>query len=282
MTAGSRAGPVDVTVVLTGASAGIGRATATQLGSLGFELVLVGRSRERHQAVLAELALAGVRHRLIEADLGDLRAVAAAAKEIERAHPMVKVLINNAGQAGRRRITSDGFEIAFAVNYLAHFLLTLRLAPILTAGSGARVVNLSSHTHFSARSFEPDRALGRTRSLTGLKEYAHSKAAMVAFTLELAHRWAPALLTAIAVHPGVVATDIWRLIPRPLRGLVTRSMVTPAEGSETVVRAVRDSGLATGTYLTPDGPQRPGAMATDPEQRRLLWERSEEWVARFL
>jgi NAD(P)-dependent dehydrogenase (short-subunit alcohol dehydrogenase family) len=282
VTAGEPAPPANSTVVLTGASRGIGRETARQLAELGYELVMVGRSRSRHAAVLTDLAVAGVRHRLVEADLSDLRTVAAAAGTIARDHPLVRVLINNAGQAGRHRITVDGFEVTFAVNYLSHFLLTMALIPALASTGGAKVVNLSSNTHYSASVFEPDRALGRMRSLTRVREYAHSKAAMAAFTVELAHRWTSASLTAIAVHPGVVATDIWRMIPRPIRKLVTRSMTTPAEGGQVVVRAVQDRGLRSGTYLTPEGPRQPGPMATDPEQRRLLWDRSQEWVARFL
>lgn len=268
--------------MITGASTGIGRETARLLGLMGARLVLVGRSVPKHREALDELASESIESELIETELGDLRSVAAAATQLERRHPEVSVLVNNAGQGGRRGITMDGFELAFGVNYLSHYLLTRRLLTTLTRNSPARIVNLSSNGHLRIQSFDPTAGLGRTRSLTGFREYYHSKAAMVAFARELAVRLNPERVTALAVHPGVAATDGWRAIPQPLRWFFTRRMMSPAQGALTVLRAITDPDVKSGVYLTPEGERPVHPLLTDEGITGRLWEQSERWVAAYL
>ncbi|MGQ0850050.1 MAG: hypothetical protein ACT4OP_13260, partial [Actinomycetota bacterium] len=141
------------------------------------------------------------------------------------------------------------------------------------------IVNLSSDAHYAAKTFDLGRAVGPTRSLTGWPEYARSKAAMASHIIELAARF-PAI-HCVAVHPGTVATEIWRRIPGPLRWLVTRSMGSPAEGAQVVLRAMTDPDVKSGSYLTPAGARQPSGLVKAPEQRQALWERSMEWVERF-
>lgn len=270
------------TCVITGASTGIGREAAVSLGRLGARLVLVGRSRQRHRLVIADLETESIEFELIEAELSDLSSIATAAGQIEERHPEVTVLLNNAGQGGRRGTTADGFELAFGVNYLSHYLLTRRLLDAFIRNSPARIVNLSSNAHYDIKSFKPAAGLGRTRSLTGLPEYAHSKAAMAAFALELAHRLVDTGVKAVAVHPGLVATDGWRAIPPPFRWFMTRRMLLPAQGVLPVLQAVLDPDAKSGSYLTPEGEKLIHPLAADPEATRHLWELSERRVARYL
>ena len=270
------------TCVITGASTGIGREAAISLGRLGARLVLVGRSSRRHRLVIADLETESIEFELIEAELSDLRSIATAAGQIAERHPEASVLINNAGQGGRRGTTPDGFEMAFGVNYLSHYLLTRRLLNAFIRNSPARIVNLSSNAHYDIKSFDPEAGLGRTRSLTGLPEYAYSKAAMAAFALELAHRLVDTGVKSVAVHPGLVATDGWRAVPQPIRWFMTRRMATPAQGVLPVLQAVLDPDLRSGTYLTPDGEKMIHPLAAHPETTRRLWDLSERRVAPYL
>jgi NAD(P)-dependent dehydrogenase (short-subunit alcohol dehydrogenase family) len=268
--------------VITGASTGIGREAALSLGLMGAKLVLIGRSRQKHELVLSNLAENEIACELIEAELSDLSSVAAAGNQVRATHPEASILVNNAGMGGRRGTTTDGFELAFGVNYLSHYLLTRLLLPSLVENSPSRVVNVSSNGHYRITSFEPASGRGRTRSFTGLAEYAYSKAANVAFTLELASRLAETGVRSFAVHPGVVATEGWRSIPQPIRWLVMRNMMSPAQGSLAVVQAVTDPALKSGSYLTPDGERPVHDLLLDSDKTRQLWEQSEAWVAQYL
>ena len=265
-------------MIITGASSGVGRSAATQLASLGARLVLVGRSAERHRAVEVELDGVGASHRLVPTDLRRLSTVADAAGTIANSGAGSDfILINNAATAGRRGITEDGFELAFGVNYFAHFLLTSLLLearlPI------RRVINVTSNAHYSTPKLDPGQALGKTRSFLGWREYSHSKAAMAAMSLELAERHSDVI--SLAVHPGLVATGLWRRIPQPFRAIVTRRMVPPEIGALQLVRAATDPSLPSGGYLAPEGLRDPGRAVLDQLGRVLLWDASSLWVERF-
>jgi len=270
-------------VIITGASSGIGRSVARQLASLGASLVLVGRSPEKHRAVQIELDAEGSSHRLVEADLSHLSSVAAAARSIAdeatgRGARERVILINNAATAGKRGVTHDGFELAFGVNYLAHFLLTALL--LQTNLAITRVINVTSNAHYSTPKLDPALAMGKTRSLLGWREYSHSKAAIAAMAVELAER--NKAVRSLAVHPGLVATGLWRRIPQPFRALATRRMVPADIGALPLVRAATDPSLPSGGYLTPEGLRTPGRAVSDPDGRSRLWESSCQWVEGYL
>ncbi len=257
---------------ITGANAGIGRATAVELARRGFDLVLLGRSEERTQPVLGDLAQLGVAARFVQCDLASLASVSEAAHHVIEP---IDVLINNAGVGGRRGVTVDGFELAFGVNHLGHFLLTQMLLPRIRG----RVVTVSSNAHFGASGIDWDRVQGRTRSIVGWPEYQESKLANILFTRELAKR-AGAGLTTYAVHPGMVSTRIWRL-PEPLRKLVFRKLVTPEDGAETSVFCASDPAVSeeSGRYYVRSRPGRISEVAADDGLAAELWERSDAWVA---
>ncbi|HUP16432.1 MAG TPA: SDR family NAD(P)-dependent oxidoreductase [Acidimicrobiia bacterium] len=267
-------------MIITGASSGIGRSAATHLASLGAGLILVGRSPEKYRAVQADLDGQEAAHRLVAADFERLSSVAAAAGLIADGSGSegALILINNAATAGRRGVTEDGFELAFGVNYFAHFLLTSLLLEAKLAI--ARVINVTSNAHYSTTRLDPGMALGKTRSFLGWREYSHSKAAMAAMSVELAERNPD--VTSLAVHPGLVATGLWRRLPQPFRAIATRRMAPPEVGALPLVRAATDPSLPSGCYVSPEGLKDPGRAVQDQVGRRLLWDASTRWVEEFL
>jgi retinol dehydrogenase-12 len=268
------------TVIITGASSGIGRAAASQLASLGAGLILVGRSPEKYRDIRADLDDQGAQYRLVGADFTRLSSVVAAAGTIAEVSDggAELLLINNAATAGKRGVTEDGFELAFGVNYFAHFLLTVLLLEAKL--SIRRIINVTSNAHYSTPKLDPGMALGKTRSLSGWREYSHSKAAMAAMSVELAGR-NPDVLS-VAVHPGVVATGLWRRLPQPFRTIATRRMAAPEVGALPLVRAATDPSLPSGCYLAPEGLRDPSGAVQDGSGRRQLWKASTEWVEEFL
>lgn len=267
--------------VVTGASAGIGRATAAGLARLGATVVLVVRSRERGQAALDLIAReAGSRAlHLVLADLSRQADVRRAAGEIASAFDAVHVLVNNAATfTARRRETDDGIERQWAVNHLAPFLLTNLLVPTLEAAGSARVVTVASNAHHSA-SLRWDDLEMRRGFYRGFRQYANTKLANILFTRELARRAAARGVTANALHPGVVATDLLLNGFPPLK-LVRRFMRTPEEGAATAVYLASDPSLAeaTGAYFIDSAPVSPAPDATNDESARRLWELSERMV----
>jgi retinol dehydrogenase-12 len=188
------------------------------------------------------------------------------------------ILINNAATAGRRGVTRDGFELAFGVNYLAPYLLSSLLLEAVRPASV--VINVTSNAHYATPALDLELAVGKTRSLSGWREYSHSKAAQAAFTIELAER--KSAVRSLAVHPGVVATRLWRRIPQPFRSLVTRRMAPPDAGALPLVLAATDRSLPSGGYLAPEGLRDPGPAVLDASARRKLWDASRQWVESFL
>jgi NAD(P)-dependent dehydrogenase (short-subunit alcohol dehydrogenase family) len=269
------------TVVITGASSGIGAATARALAARGAKLLLACRSESRAAPVLDDLADAGTPAiGVVPIDLGDLDAVRSAADAIAERLPRFDVLINNAGLAGGRGLTPSGFELSFGTNHVGHFLLTTRLLDVLGDGAPRRVVTVASKSHFDAKGIDFDAVRRPTRSMTGLPEYAVSKLANVLFSQELARRVSERGIHTYVLHPGVVASEIWRSVPRPLRFAMTRFMKSPEEGARTSVYCASSPEVAddTGRYYSDGAAKEPNAAAT-PELAAELWRRSEEWVA---
>jgi retinol dehydrogenase-12 len=265
--------------LITGASSGLGRATAVELAAGGAHLLLAGRAASRHQPVMDQIAASGGRVEFFHLDLASLESVGSAAEQILSRHNRLDVLINNAGMSGRG-VTGDGFELVFGSNYLGHFLLTRLL---LKGVRPQRVINLSSDLHFGAKELDWDALVRPTRSMTGFAEYKVSKLCMVLFTTELARRyWGE--IDVYAVHPGGVATDIYNRLPQPLRWFVTRRMLSPEQGARTIIKCATDPSLdgKSGGYWAYEQPQIPSVLASDQQLARQLWERSEEWVSAFL
>lgn len=258
-------------LAITGASSGIGRHTVLALAD-GFErITLIGRSVPRHEAVVDELRALGHDPHLLECDLTSLGEVGRVAAAIDSP---LSVVVANAGVAGGRGVTQDGFELHFGVNHLAHHLLVTELLDSISD----RVVTVSSNAHLDAEGVDLAAVRGRTRSLTGFPEYRASKLANVWFGRELARR---STIASYVVHPGLAATDIWRRIPWPVRPLLTRRMASPQEGAQTSIWAATADGLESGGYYVRCAPRPPSGSALDQTAASELWERSEEWVEPF-
>jgi NAD(P)-dependent dehydrogenase (short-subunit alcohol dehydrogenase family) len=279
--AGDLAGRV---FLITGASSGIGRIAAGALADRGARVLLACRSAEKGEAAAAPLRArhGGDRVEVLPIDLGDLASVrAAAAGFLARGLPL-HGLINNAGLAGARpgQVTSDGFELTAGVNHLGHFLLTRLLEARLRGSAPARVVNVSSRAHRSISALDLAELRRPTRTRTGMHEYGVSKLCNILFTRELARRWAGSGVSSYALHPGVVATDIWRRVPGPLRWLITRFMISPEEGARTTILCATAPALAgsSGRYYEQEREARPSRLAEDDALAARLWDESETLV----
>jgi retinol dehydrogenase 12 len=264
--------------LVTGGNTGIGLATCMALAGRGGRVYLTCRSEEKGEAAVSRIVAAtgneAVHYLLL--DLTDLSSVRAAAAEFLALGEPLHALVNNAGLAGRRGLTRDGFELAFGVNHLGHFAFTMALLGRLS-DNGARVVTVASDAHYQARGIDFAALRRRGRGLIGMHEYAVSKLCNVLFSQELARR--EDRVTTYALHPGVVASDIWRRVPWPVRPLMTRRMLTIEQGARTSVycaTAPETAGVS-GRYYDNCAERDPSQVAT-AELGRQLWERSAEWA----
>ncbi len=263
------------TVVITGASSGIGAAAARRFAALGATVAVVGRSpqktREVAQAIDAEAHIADF------ARLDDVRALA---DELLARYPRIDVLANNAGGLfARRTVTEDGNEMTFQVNHLAPFLLTTLLLDRLTEAPQARVITTGSVLYRYAR-IDLDDLESARRRYRSMRAYGIAKLGTILFTRELARRTRDTGVTASAFHPGEVASDISRdsVFARLLRTRLARAALpTPDQGAEPLLHLATEPepGPANGVYfdrLAPEEPKNP--QATDAELARRLWEQS--------
>ena len=282
--AGAGAGARDRTFLVTGGNTGIGRATATALAAAGGRVYITSRSAEAGAAAVDVIASAAGSQTvwLLPLDLASLASVRdCAAAFLARDEPL-HVLVNNAGVGGQRGKTAEGFELHFGVNHLGHFALTMLLLDRLKAsgsgaGQGARVVTVSSDAHYGAPGIDFDAVRRSTPSFTGQREYAVSKLCNVLFTQELARRAGD--VSSYTLHPGVVASDIWRRVPWPARAIIKRRMLTVEQGAVTSVYCATSPAVAaeSGRFYDKCAVHPPSKVAT-PELAGLLWKHSAEWT----
>jgi retinol dehydrogenase-12 len=272
----------DQVALITGGNVGIGRVTAIELAKQGFQVVIAGRSLERTQAVLDQIAALSVNKPalFLQLDLASLASVRACAQKFMQLNLPLHLLINNAGVAGLKGRTQDGFEMAFGINHLGHFLLTQLLLDKLKASGPARVVTVSSRAHKRTAGFDWDALRQPTRSWTGINEYAVSKLANLLFSAELAKRVQGSAISTYALHPGVVDTEIWRALPHWARPLLKlRGFLTPEEGAQTTLHcALQAPQQESGLYYSDSKPKQPSALGQRADLAAELWQRSEAWV----
>lgn len=266
------------TIVITGASDGIGAAAAGNLSGAGERIVVVGRSAEKTKAVAADL---GADYFLSDfAELARVRDLAAALKE---KYARIDVLVNNAGGImGRRELTVDGYEKTFQINHLAPFLLTTELMDVLLA-SRATVINTASAANgFGNLDFAD---LHGQRTYSTNRAYGTSKLANILFTSELQNRYGEAGISAAAFHPGVVATNFaaestsW--FRHAYKTFINRFLLTAEQGADTLVWLATSSpgrDWVPGAYYAKRALAQANRQAYDAELARKLWDRSEEMV----
>ncbi|HEY8258199.1 MAG TPA: SDR family oxidoreductase [Gemmatimonadales bacterium] len=263
--------------VVTGASRGIGRATAEGLGELGARLVLVCRKAEDGAEVAAGIATAGGHTPdVVSCDLSSQASIHTAAAEILAKHPRLNVLVNNAGVLLRsREVSVDGFEMQFAVNHLGYFLLTNLLLGALKAGAPARIVNVSSGAHQGGRLDFND--LQSQRRYEPIRVYSMTKLSNILFTHELALRLEGSGVTVNAVHPGVIATRLLaNYLDVPLvGGPIARAFGgKPERGAETILYLAASPEVAgiTGGYFVNRQESRSSPASYDETTARRLWD----------
>jgi NAD(P)-dependent dehydrogenase (short-subunit alcohol dehydrogenase family) len=266
--------------VVTGATSGIGKATAAALAGRGAQVILVARDRGRGEAVAAEVAAPGGPAPQLEvadlASMGQVRALADRLGALER----IDVLVNNAGlMASQRRVTADGYDEVFAVNHLAPFLLTNLLLGKLAAAAPARVITVTSDAHTAARLDLDDLQL--EYGWQSWRAYANSKLANVLFTRELARRLEGSAVSANCAHPGLVRTRFGREARLPMRAAVMLArpfMLSPRRGAATIVYLATSSRVAgaTGGYYVKSQQREPSPAARDDATAHWLWQLSEE------
>ncbi len=270
------------TFLVTGANAGIGYATAQDLAARGGRVWLACRSRAKGEAAVAAISAASGsgQVRLLHLDLSDLASVRQCASEFVALGEPLQVLINNAGVGGARGRTADGFEIHFGINHLGHFALTQALLPLLRDSAPARIVTVASDSHYQAKGINFEGLRNSTKGITGLPEYAVSKLCNVLFAAELGRRLDGTGVTAYSLHPGVVASQIWRRVPWPARQLVTRRMLTIEQGARTSLYCATSPDVAgeSGRYYESCREREPSKLVT-PELAASLWEYSEKSVS---
>ena len=268
--------------LITGANTGIGQVTARQLCALDAHVFVACRNAASGQAAIDSVrsSVAGAQIELLSLDLGDLQSVRACAKAFLGRNLPLHLLINNAGLAGAKGLTASGFELAFGTNHIGHFLLTQLLLERIQQSAPARIVTVSSRAHMRAAGLDWAALRQATASRLGLVEYSNSKLANALFSAELARKLAGTGVTTYALHPGVVATDVWREVPWPFRGLMKLGMIMVEQGALTTLYCATapECASATGLYYDKCRIKTPSAMAQDPALAAELWRRSEAWT----
>ena len=273
-------------IVITGATGGIGQASALALAKQGANITIIARSKQKAEDSIAELKAASGRdnHRFVLADLSSFDSIRKGAEEILSWGDKIDVLQNNVGAAHSvRRETVDGFEQTFATNHLAPFLLTGLLLPQITR-NGGRIVNVGSHAYSFVKGMKFD-DLQSENQFKPLKVYAHSKLANNLFTIELAERLRAQGITCNVLHPGAVNTNLGKqgkgLVASLVKFLSKYApflFVTPEKGAATSNYLCESDEVAniTGKYFVDCRQVQPKPWAEDKEAAKRLWALSEE------
>lgn len=269
--------------IVTGATSGVGLETARQLAERGYSVGIVARNPRKGADAIASIAKSanfpdGLV--LFKCDMADLSQVRRAAVEIGARFPRIDVLVNNAGVINtKRRITKDGFEETFAVNHLAHFLLTGLLLPQLKAAAPSRIIVVSSNAHLVGK-VDPD-DLQSAGKRPGFGVYAASKLANLYFSYALARRLEGTGVTVNAMHPGAVASGFARnngVLGNIAMTLVKPFFISPAKAAETATFLATDPGLAkvTGSYFYKSNAIKSSDRSHDTAIGERLWAESDK------
>jgi len=271
-------------VLITGATAGIGKRTALELLEMGAEVIIVGRNAEKTEGVVKELrtAMKSDKISFLLADFSSMASIRKLAAEFLAKYDRLDVLVNNAGAVNtKREVTVDGYERTFATNHLGYFLVAKLLLPALERAGSARVVNVASDAHrIAALNFDD---LQAEKSYSSFPQYGRSKLANIYFTRELARRVADKGITVNALHPGFVASEflskggIWSVL-QPIGNLFAVSVPAGAKTSVYLASSPEVAGV-TGKYFYKCKEKSVKKFKGEDEAATRLWDESEKLVA---
>lgn len=271
------------TFFVTGANSGVGRSMAEALAARGASVVMATRSEERTRPVID-----GIRRQYpssdiqwLQIDLADLDSVRRAAGEYLGSGKPIDVLVNNAGIAGTNALSPQGFDITYATNHIGPFLLTNLLLPRIREASQGRIVNVASAAHFTVKQMDWTTLERRTTPRrSAFPDYAMTKLMNVLHAKELARRLTGTAVTTYAVHPGAVATNIWRSLPGPVQWFIKLFMLNNEQGAVPLLYCATAPQLAsqTGRYYNRSREIAPSPLAADDNLARELWIRTEAIV----
>ena len=273
------------TVLITGATQGIGKAAAIAIAKLGAQVSIVARDPARAEVARGEIAAAGGSDNVevYIANLASLADIRRVAQEYRAKHGKLDVLINNAGAVfAERKLSPEGLELTFATNHLGYFLLTSELLPLLQASTPSRIVNVASDAHVGAKLDFGD--LQNAKSYFSFRAYGRSKLANILFTRELSRRLQGTGVTANALHPGVISSGFgngnggwWDF----MMSIGRVFMISPEKGARTTVYLATSPEVegVSGKYFAKQKQKQPSAAAQDDVSAKKLWEASEAMVA---
>ena len=270
------------TVLVTGATNGIGKETALALAEMGAQVILVGRNAEMCARITAQINQqpGQARAEYLVADLSSQAQIRRLAAQFKDQYPRLDVLVNNAGAYNlKREMTADGIEITFALNHLNYFLLTNLLLDVIQASTPARIVNVSSAAHLTGKLDFDD--LQNPRHYSSWTAYRNSKLANVYFTYELARRLEGSQVTANVLHPGFVASNFGKNgsgLLRPIFNIIQLFAISPKQGAQTSIYLASSPEVVgvTGKYFVEKKAVRSSTASYDQEAAQRLWDLSRE------
>lgn len=271
--------------LVTGANTGIGEVTALELARAGARVYVACRSTHKAAEAMARIKseVPEADLKFVALDLASQKSIRACAAEFLDHESKLDLLINNAGLAGPKGLTEEGIELTFGVNHIGHFLLTMLLIDAVVAADSGRVVTVSSKAHYRAVGFDWTTLREPTKTPTGMPEYQESKLANVLFVKELTRRLEGTNVTTYALHPGVVASDIWgRSLGGKIVGLFAPLfMISVQDGAKTTLHCATSPEAAqhSGEYWDECKTKRPNRLALDEALAAELWAKSLEWTS---
>ena len=268
--------------LVTGANTGIGFVTAREPASRGAHMFIACRSVDKGQIAANEICrLTGNDNvELLALDLGDFDSIRACATAFLARDLPLHLLVNNAGLAGAKGMTKSGFELVFGTNHIGPFLLTQLLMDRIKQSSPARIVTVASRAHTRVSGINWVDVQQPTKGKAGLVEYGISKLANVLFSAEPGRKLAGTGVTTYSLHPGVVATDVWREVPAFMRPLIKLMMISTDDGAATTLHCATSPDVSSeiGLYYDKCLVKAPSKVGQDVALAAELWRRSEAWV----
>ncbi|KAI8915560.1 hypothetical protein EDD86DRAFT_252330 [Gorgonomyces haynaldii] len=269
--------------IVTGGSSGIGKVTCYKLAKLGCHVIIMARNEAKTLPIIQDIVATTGNDKVefVELKLDDLENVKQAGHKILAKNIKIDILINNAGLANPNTLTKDGYQTVFQVNHLGPFLLTEILLPAIQ--DGGRIVNVSSKASFNGAPYDFEALKINGTESINLKAYGDSKLANVMHAKKLAQLLTDRNISTYSLHPGVVATDVWRGVPSLIQPVIKFFMLTEEQGAMTTLYcALADIKHETGLYYDDCKVKNPNPVALDQKEVDRLYDTSKQLVQAFL